>query len=351
MELFVPGRLCLFGEHSDWASLYQPQNKKIPSGSALVSLLDLGIYARAEKSTHIEINSVINENDMEKKLTLLCAADVSELQVYIDEHHFFSYAASICQYMIRHYHVEGIFLDNYKTTLPIKKGLASSASFSVLLVRAFNRVYHLGLTFDDEREIAFLCENISHSRCGRMDHACAYPKSIMHLAFNHGRTVYSNIEMAKDIYLVIVDLNGVKNTRVILDNLNSHYPFPRNRKERGFHRYLGKYNIRTIEKAASFLKKGKVKQLGHLMNKVQKQFDRHVQPFSEEDLSSPLLHSLLNDKSIYPFIYGGKGVGSHGDGCAQLIARDGEKQLLLVSYLISKGYRCYPVMIKKEIHL
>ncbi|MBR4315870.1 MAG: GHMP kinase, partial [Alphaproteobacteria bacterium] len=36
MDLFVPGRLCLIGEHSDWAGLYKTINSEIVSGCAIV---------------------------------------------------------------------------------------------------------------------------------------------------------------------------------------------------------------------------------------------------------------------------------------------------------------------------
>ena len=26
IDIFIPGRLCLFGEHSDWAATYREQN-------------------------------------------------------------------------------------------------------------------------------------------------------------------------------------------------------------------------------------------------------------------------------------------------------------------------------------
>lgn len=347
MEIFVPGRLCLFGEHSDWASLYKEQNPDISSGNALVLLLDLGIFARAELNSAIEIMSTVHEGSLEKRYLMKCEADLTELQTYVDGNHFFAYAASICQYMMIHHQTGGILLDNYKTTLPIKKGLASSASFSVLLVKAFNWLYQLGLDADAEREIAFLCENNSHSRCGRMDHACAYQKSIMHLTFHHDMTVYKSVHAKKDIHIVIVDLNGMKNTKKILDDLNDHFPFPKNKKERSLHRFLGIDNEKTVKKAVSFLEKGKTRKLGKLMLRMQREFDEKVMCFSEE-LNSPILHSLLKDKNVFPFIYGGKGVGSHGDGCAQFIARDKKRQEQLVDYLVQSGYSCYPVVIKKE---
>ncbi len=31
-QIFVPGRLCLFGEHSDWAALYRARDPSIAPG-------------------------------------------------------------------------------------------------------------------------------------------------------------------------------------------------------------------------------------------------------------------------------------------------------------------------------
>lgn len=33
LELFVPGRLCILGEHSDWAGEYRKTNGSIPYGT------------------------------------------------------------------------------------------------------------------------------------------------------------------------------------------------------------------------------------------------------------------------------------------------------------------------------
>ena len=48
MKLFVPGRLCLFGEHSDWAGGYRKINPNIEKGRAIIVGIDRGIYARVK---------------------------------------------------------------------------------------------------------------------------------------------------------------------------------------------------------------------------------------------------------------------------------------------------------------
>ena len=56
-ELFVPGRLCLFGEHSDWAGKYRTMNADIIPGAAIVSGIEQGIYASVTKANKFEVTS------------------------------------------------------------------------------------------------------------------------------------------------------------------------------------------------------------------------------------------------------------------------------------------------------
>ena len=37
VDLFVPGRLCLFGEHTDWAGMYRSVNSALEKGEAIVT--------------------------------------------------------------------------------------------------------------------------------------------------------------------------------------------------------------------------------------------------------------------------------------------------------------------------
>ncbi len=45
MRLFVPGRICLFGEHSDWAAGYRRVNPQIERGYALIAGTNQGLRA------------------------------------------------------------------------------------------------------------------------------------------------------------------------------------------------------------------------------------------------------------------------------------------------------------------
>ena len=73
MNLFVCGRVCLFGEHSDWAANYIGQNEDVTTGKALVVGLNQGIYADAVKDDKFIINincEVAGENHFEEDMSL-----------------------------------------------------------------------------------------------------------------------------------------------------------------------------------------------------------------------------------------------------------------------------------------
>jgi UTP-glucose-1-phosphate uridylyltransferase len=65
-----------------------------------------------------------------------------------------------------------------------------------------------------------------------------------------------------------------------------------------------------------------------------------------EELDSPKLKQILADPHVKELSYGGKGVGSHGDGSVQFLARDAESQQQLVDYLNSLGMLAYRLTLQ-----
>ena len=64
MKLFVPGRICLLGEHSDWAGGYRRINADIEKGYAVICGTNQGIYADVEPHPHsLVITSVTPEGE------------------------------------------------------------------------------------------------------------------------------------------------------------------------------------------------------------------------------------------------------------------------------------------------
>ena len=84
------------------------------------------------------------------------------------------------------------------------------------------------------------------------------------------------------------------------------------------------------------------------MKLAQKNFDKNVAIKSPHELKSPLLHSVLSLPEVKQLTFGGKGVGSQGDGSCQLIAKNKDCQQKLKFILEQLGYTCFELNICKQ---
>ena len=66
--------------------------------------------------------------------------------------------------------------------------------------------------------------------------------------------------------------------------------------------------------------------LGALMLEAQAEFDARAAPLCPGQLRSPVLHSVLQLEALRPHVWGAKGVGSQGDGTAQVLCRGAAAQ-------------------------
>ena len=355
MKIFVSGRLCLFGEHSDWAGGYRRLNPELEKGYTLLVGTNQGLYAEVKPHpTQLILRASLSDRTPLELFKL--PMERQALLAEAEKGGFFSYAAGVAYQLLNYYHVGGIEIDNYLTDLPIQKGLASSAAICVLVARAFNRVYDLKMTIRGEMEFAYLGEITTPSRCGRMDQACAYGNQPIAMIFDGdslrdsfaSRTDVIELKAPKNLFFVIVDLGASKNTQEILSQLNQCYPFAANEVQQNVQKYLGSISGQITQEAVDALQKGDAEQIGILMKRAQAEFDKHLIPACPSQLTSPVLHQLLNHELIQPYILGGKGVGSQGDGAAQFIVKDEQNQQKIIEII----ERNFPQMqaLKLTIH-
>jgi galactokinase len=246
INLFVPGRLCLFGEHSDWAGQMRKFNSGIVPGQALVACTEEGIYATARVNDKLMFKTVTPEGGT---ASFEHPFQSDELRRIASEGGFFSYIAGVAAYISTYYDIGGIELDVYRMTLPAKKGLSSSAAICVLTARAFNRLYGLNLTVRGEMEAAYYGEQLTPSRCGRLDQACAYGKGIMHVRFDGDNLTVNPVRIGAPLHFVFADLKGKKDTVAILRNLNAAYPYPQTDAHHDLHLLLGEINAGSASTA------------------------------------------------------------------------------------------------------
>ena len=332
MKIFVPGRICLFGEHSDWAGGYRRINANIEKGYTLICGTEQGIYADVESHpTSLILSSRKSDGTDAGPYEIPMQAD--RLLQEAQKGGFWSYISGVAYQALTNYHVRGLIVNNYKTDLPIKKGLSSSAAICVLAARAFNRIYDLKLTVRGEMELAYQGEITTPSRCGRMDQGCAFGDRPVLMTFDGDRIDTQELHIASDLHFVIVDLKSQKNTHEILNKLNRCYPFPENDLEIGVQNLFGLTNKRILNEAVSALKAADAQKLGELMVEAQSKFDKYAIPACPEELTAPVLHKVINYDNLKPHIWGAKGVGSQGDGTAQFLARSKSDQEAVIEIL------------------
>jgi UTP-glucose-1-phosphate uridylyltransferase/mevalonate kinase len=332
MKLFVPGRICLFGEHSDWAGGYRRINIDIENGYTLITGTNQGIYAEVEQHpTSLVLTSTTTDGEQLGPVEIPMQQE--QLLEVAQNGGYWSYIAGVAYQVLTHYHVRGLVINNYKTDLPIQKGLSSSAAICVLIARAFNRIYDLKLTIRGEMELAYMGEITTPSRCGRMDQGCAFGNRPVLMTFDGDRLDTQELQVSDDLHLVIVDLQSKKDTMEILNRLNRCYPIAENDIERGVQELLGPINKRIVHQAIQFLKESDAERLGNLMVEAQTFFDHYATPACPEELTAPVLHKVLDYEPLKPHIWGGKGIGSQGDGTAQIIAKSQEDQQAVIEIL------------------
>ena len=330
VELFVPGRLCIMGEHSDWAGRFRDINSTIEKGYAIVTGIEEGIYATATVSDKLIVKNAITNEEFKSDM------DYNKLKKVAEEGSYWSYVAGVAACVKEQYNIGGIEIVINKVTIPEKKGLSSSAAICVLVARAFNQLYKLHLNTIGEMNLAYLGEITTPSRCGKLDQACAFGKKPILMEFDGDRITVKDIKVQKDLHFVFADLMSKKNTIKILSDLNKAFPFADTDIEKDVQKGLGINNKKIIEESIKYIEDGDVEALGKTMIKFQENFDKYVAPACPEELTSPVLHKVLNDKTIKSLSYGAKGVGSQGDGTVQVLAKDKASQEKIKKYFEEK---------------
>lgn len=311
MELFVPGRLLIVGDHSDWVGMF---NRGIDT-HCIITLLDKGIYANVEKSDKFIFKFGEQEVECELKDLLKLAKSNS----------FFKYAAGTAQQLAEH---GGVKIEITKMDLPIAKGLASSATVCVLVAKAYNELYNLHLSKKAIMYYAYFGEITAKSKCGRGDQVSAYDEKVTHIIFNNGNVSVSPIKLKGKFCFLIADLKSKKNTSVICKDLQKGFL-----ESWGVRDFLEIFNTEICNKAHKALTNGNVRKLARCMNKSFKLFDEILAPYSKEELKAPKLHEVTSDCFIKSNTLAAKGIGAQGDGSIQILCKNERKLNKVKKYL------------------
>ncbi len=342
VELFVPGRVCLLGEHADWAG-----QRGLQMGYCLVIGTDQGIQGTAKPADALVVETHLPDDHGRpsgRSRQMQCPWDADSLMnAATDATEFFRHCAGVAHEVLTRYDTGGIELRIGRMDLPLKRGVSSSAAVCIAVAKAFDSVYGLNLFPHELMDLAYVGERLTGSQCGRMDQACIFGKVPVLLRSSQANEVHIEPLFPEGhIEMIIVDLAGEKDTVKILADLQGAYD-----ESDELQAALGSDNERLVRRGCRALVAGDAEALGQVMAEAQRNFDAKVAPHCPDQLASPLLHQVLALDEIAEHVWGGKGVGSQGDGTAQLVARspaDRDEAMRKIRQVFPE-MRCFPLTI------
>ena len=343
-ELFVPGRLCLFGEHSDWAGGWRAARPELAPGCVPRGGHGPGdSRARRRRRTRSRSRACCASGEeigparIEARPAALAAAARGA--------DFFSYAAGVAAEVMERHGRRGLRLRVAARPAACAKGLSSSAAD----LRARGARLRVGLRARrspprDEMELAYAGERRTGSECGRMDQVCAFGRRATCLRFDGDGFEVEPLAPAAPLHLLIVDLRRGKDTRRILADLNACFPDAPGAVAAGVREALGADERALLARARRAVQRRRRARPRRADARGAGALRRAVAPASPAELAAPRLHAVLAHPALRELACGGKGVGSQGDGCAQLVARGPEERARLAARLERDlDVRCWPL--------
>ncbi len=155
----VPGRVCLLGEHNDWAG-----------GAAVVVPMDRGITVHGEPAESLSATALFEG----QSLAWAAGEEPGPLR----------FVPAVAAEMAERFGIPTNARLHVGGDLPAGRGFSSSAALSVALVRVFAGLAGRALTRDEEIEAAYAAErNRVGVACGRLDPAACAWGLPLHLRF------------------------------------------------------------------------------------------------------------------------------------------------------------------------
>ena len=299
VKVSVPGRVCLVGEHCDYArgmSVALPLQHRI---------------------------TMYGERRLDRTVSLLTAMEdrVHTLSFTMDniespDGNPLRYSAAVVDVMKdRRYPIDGAQVV-ITSDLPFKKGLASSAAVEVATVRLFDQLYGLNLSLEQIADIAYDAErNRLGIGCGKMDQLVAAYQSLITMDYRQDILQvtplhHSSIPMH---ILVGIPLVTKRALQVMLTEANRAYLQPNSQKDYNFQRALDDLIPReVVQPFIHAVQQGDIAAVGNLLRKNQEIYNEYFVPICES-FDSPILYSFLRIAQQHGSI-GEKWTGAGGAG-------------------------------------
>ena len=357
----TPSRICLFGEHQDYLGL-----------EVIALAIDLRFSASVEKRQDGKIDIKIRNSAIgtlgQENIQGLYEHYQIDLKKPIFYENNRDYLKSSVQVLLKQgYDLGSGFSIVMDSTIPIGKGMCSSSTMIVALIKALLE----GIESPDRENaekiarLAFLAEIVEFQEPGgMMDHYTSALGGQVHLNFADGKTKVTKLSGSIPECFILFDSLEVKNTTQVLadskiptlEALEMLKPYGVERVTDFIDRpelmesidQLDEYrkkklmvnidNYRILQEALVLLKSGNYQpqQLGKLI------YRHHLNLRDGLGISTPAIEKIL-DTALAHGALGGKVNGSGGGGCLFVYAmeQDAERIIQAVSAMGYPGRRIY----------
>lgn len=324
----APGRICLVGEHCDYAkgmSIALPLGHKVTAEGTPRNDQTISLISHVDNAVHQLTVSLDN-------LTILRG-------------HILRYSVAALKALLEKGHSLGGMDVVLHSDLPMKKGLSSSAAISVATLKLFNDAHHLGMREAEIAELAYIAEHdILGIGCGRNDQIVSSYNSLVLMDYkNGGKPKVTLLQKSRQPMRILVGIpqTDKRNLPSLLKASNKAYFQPERPEDYQFQKALD--TLIPEEVVLPFLdavRQGDAIAAGMRLRKNQEIYDQYFVPVSNY-FKAPLLYEFLELAKNHGSL-GEKWTGAGGAGAFICLTESIEKQERLRQALASAS----PVDVK-----
>ncbi|MFH0738092.1 MAG: mevalonate kinase [Candidatus Micrarchaeota archaeon] len=231
--------------------------------------------------------------------------------------------------------------DRYEVTmtgdLPTEGGLGSSAAFCVGLVRAIADERKMRLEPEQVNRFAYEGEKAFHGNPSGVDNYIATHRGV--IEFTRGRTAlenrFSRLELEKPLDVVISMTGKIGSTPKMIEAVRKF----KEADEYEFNQLRDEY-IKVVFEGRKFIEKGKLDEIGNLMNANQS-------ILSELGVSDERNDAIIAI-AMAEGAYGAKLTGGGGGGCCIALAKDKAHAQRIASALDKKGFKSFVTAVSSK---
>lgn len=292
-----PGRVCLLGEHCDWAggaSLAVP----LPMGVSVEGVEgEDGVSCRSEFEGDLlegrwDPTGLLDRNGGPLRFVPAAVHALRERGVTVPPTHL-----------------------EVSSDLPAGRGFSSSAAFTLAVLEVLSRRARIDL---EVRELAELAFHVEHDLlgvpCGRLDQLACSARQPVFLTWNAGYPVdVKAVTPGGQFHLVVAVFSQPRNTAAILETLNRHFFDPDHHEHAVAVRTAVTTWGRSAHRGQLALRQGDVRGLGEAMNAAQRVYDTELHARMPA-LRGPRLRETCAELTTALGAVGAKFSGAGGDG-------------------------------------